>query len=156
MARQRRDANAVFLNVPFDASYERQFIALIASIVAIGRTPHCVLEVADHGIGRLARIVELMRTCALSIHDLSRVGTPARFNMPFELGLACALYHVDRGHAFIVMEREHYRIQRILSDINGYDPHIHGGSPTGVVTRVLDALRPTRALQYTPDFLCKP
>ena len=38
------DPRDVFLNVPFDKAYERQFVALIAALVAIGRTPRCVLE----------------------------------------------------------------------------------------------------------------
>jgi len=38
------DPRDVYLNVPFDKAYERQFVALIAALVAIGRTPRCVLE----------------------------------------------------------------------------------------------------------------
>jgi hypothetical protein len=48
-------------------------------------------ERIEKGDGRLTRIVELMHACRMSIHDLSRIGRPARFNMPFELGLACSL-----------------------------------------------------------------
>lgn len=85
------DSKAVFINVPFDRSYESLFVTLVGTLVFLGQEPHCVLEVREKGEGRLTRIVDLMRMCRLSIHDLSRVGMPARFNMPFELGLACAL-----------------------------------------------------------------
>jgi hypothetical protein len=86
---------SVFLNIPFDTSYEPLFIALISALVAIGRTPRCVLEVPEQGEGRLRRIFDLIRRCHVSVHDLSRVGLPVRFNMPFELGLAFALRRMN-------------------------------------------------------------
>lgn len=138
----------VFLNAPFDKKYEPLFIALVSGLVALRRRPRCVLEIPDGGAGRIARILELMRQCEASVHDLSRVTTsgPAgkrvpRFNMPFELGLACALSHVDRrGHSFVVMEEVPYRSQRSLSDLSGVDPYVHRGSPAGVLTALSDWL----------------
>lgn len=137
-----RDSNAVFLNVPFDSKYEKQFIALIAAIIAVGRTPRCVLEIAETGIGRISRLLDIISECQVSVHDLSRVGVPARFNMPFELGLACAVGHFEPPHAFILIERVPYRLQKTLSDLNGRDPYIHGGSIRGSITCIVDALRP--------------
>jgi hypothetical protein len=137
-----RSSPSVFLNVPFDRGYEPQFIALMAAIIAIGRTPRCVLEIAEVGAGRLSRILGLINECEVSVHDLSRVGTPARFNMPFELGLACAISRLRRRHAFILLEREPHRLQRTLSDLNGHDPYIHGGRVRGTIDCVVNALRP--------------
>jgi hypothetical protein len=37
----------VFLNVPFDAKYEKQFVALIASLISLGRIPRTVLELLE-------------------------------------------------------------------------------------------------------------
>ena len=87
----RADSSDVFVNAPFDPSYEPLFITLIGTLVLLGQRPHSVLEVTEKGDGRLQRTFERIRACRTSIHELSRVGTPARFNMPFELGLACAL-----------------------------------------------------------------
>lgn len=143
MPRKSARATTVFLNVPFDVSYGRQFIALLAAIIAIGRTPRCVLELADVGIGRLSRLLQLITSCDVSIHDLSRVGLPARFNMPFELGLACAVSRLNENHAFVLLEGMPYRLQKTLSDLNGHDPFLHGGSIRGTIDCVLDALRPT-------------
>jgi hypothetical protein len=140
-----QDEAAVFLNVPFDAGYEPLFVALIAALVAIGRKPRCVLELPDHGQGRLERIVQHMAACRVSIHDLSRVGSPVRFNMPFELGLAFALrtYHPSgRKHSFVLLERTPHRLDRTLSDIRGRDVYIHEGKPRGVISAVLDSLGP--------------
>jgi hypothetical protein len=129
---------SVFLNIPFDNAYEPLFIALISALVAIGRTPRCVLEVPEQGDGRLRRIFDLIRRCPVSVHDLSRVGLPVRFNMPFELGLAFALKRID-GRRF-VLETERHRLQRTLSDLNGIDPSIHSGTIIGMISCVLSSL----------------
>lgn len=85
------DPQGVFLNVPYDTGYQPLFVTLVTSLVCLGQKPRSVIEIREQGDGRLRRIFDLMRACRVSIHDLSRVGRPARFNMPFELGLACAL-----------------------------------------------------------------
>jgi len=131
--------NAVFINVPFDSSYEALFVTLVGSLVFLGQEPHCVLEVREKGDGRLARIVELMRMCRMSIHDLSRTATPVRFNMPFELGLACSLKVTNPdAYEVFVLESRPYRIDKTLSDYKGRDPLIHGGTCDGMVACLLD------------------
>ena len=141
-------SDSVFLNIPFDRDYEPLLLALITGVVGVGSVPRCVLEIPDGGTGRLTRLLDLIRECDSSIHDLSQValskGVP-RFNMPFELGLACALAQ-DRGdRSFFVFERRRYRIQRSLSDINGIDPQIHGGTGRGVLRAVLNCFTSNRA-----------
>jgi hypothetical protein len=128
---------SVFFNVPFDRSYEPLFVALISSVVALGRTPRCVLEIPEMGDGRLFRILRLLRSCASSIHDLSRVGVPVRFNMPFELGIAFAISRIQTGHGFVIMEAKKYRLDQTLSDVKGMDPAIHGASVNGAVSCIL-------------------
>ena len=132
----------VFLNVPFDSQYRPLFIALIASLTALGSEPHCVLEVPSAGRNRLDRIYELIESCGSSIHDLSRVSLSGtfrvpRFNMPFELGLAYSIARQQR-HSFFVLEQASHRLQASLSDLNGHDPHIHQGTQYGVYRCVLD------------------
>src|SRR5262245_19348009 len=109
--------SGVFLNVPFDKNYEPYFLALIASVVAVGRVPRSVIELPELGLGRLSRLLTHIGGCDVSIHDLSRVGVPVRFNMPFELGLACAVASQAKSHAYILLERKPYRLDRTLSDI---------------------------------------
>ena len=139
-ASRTSDQQSVFLNVPFDPSYEPLFVALICSLIAIGRKPRCVLELPELGQGRVNRLLDLIQTCPVSIHDLSRIGSPVRFNMPFELGIAVAMRRVLPAHAFIVLERKRFRLQKTLSDLNGIDPGIHNGSIAGIVSCVLSAL----------------
>lgn len=133
------DAKGVFINAPFDPAYEPLFVTLVGTLVLLGQEPHCVLEVQERGDGRLARIIALMRACRMSIHDLSRTGIPVRFNMPFELGLACAIKDANPGlYDIFVLDSKPYRIDRALSDYKGRDPLIHGGTCDGMVACLLD------------------
>jgi hypothetical protein len=136
------DEQSVFLNVPFDKEYSPLFLALIAGLTALGRSPRCVLEVPSGGLNRLDRIFGLVANCGASIHDLSRVTLSGdlnlpRFNMPFELGMAYALSKVG-PHSFFLLEEQPYRLQISLSDLNGHDPQIHDGTQSGVLRCVLN------------------
>jgi hypothetical protein len=134
------DPKGVFVNAPFDDRYEPLFITLIGVLVFLGQKPHCVLEVREKGDGRLARILDLVQTCRISVHDLSRVETPVRFNMPFELGVACTLkllYPAD--YEVFVLDEKAYRLDKTLSDYKGRDPLIHRGTTDGLVACLLDA-----------------
>jgi len=138
------EPQSVFLNIPFDSSYEKTFVALVVALVSLGRIPRCVLEISDMGQGRLSRIMDLISRCRVSIHDLSRVGVPVRFNMPFELGIAYALRNLGGKHDIIVMERKRYRLDKTLSDLKAIDPKIYEGKPLLAITGVYEALgRPT-------------
>jgi len=134
------DPIGAFINAPFDSRYEPLFTTLVGTLVFLGQEPHCVLEVTETGEGRLARILDLMRRCRLSIHDLSRAGTPARFNMPFELGLACAVKYMYPGeYDILVMDSRPYRIDRTLSDYKGRDPLVYNATCDGLQSSLLDA-----------------
>src|SRR5437016_1104597 len=135
---RENDRNAVFLNIPYDEQFTQLFLAYVVGIRGYGLIPRATIEIPG-GARRLDRIASLIRSCAYSIHDLSRVEldpapppTP-RFNMPFELGLAVA-FHWSRSakHTWFVLETEKWRIQKLLSDLNGTDVYIHGGTPDGV------------------------
>ncbi len=122
------DERAVFLNFPFNRSYEPVFLGIVAALISLDLKPRCVIEVPDHGQGRMDRLYELIASCRASIHDLSSVGLPVRFNMPFELGIAFGLKQRDRAYQFVVFEKTRHRIDRTLSDLKMIDPKIHGGN----------------------------
>jgi hypothetical protein len=129
---------SVFLNIPYDSRFENLFLAYIAGISAFGFAPRATLEI-PFGQRRLDRILSLIRQSHYSVHDLSRVQldrtvpcTP-RFNMPFELGLVIALERsVHANHSWIVCETVPHRIKKSLSDLDGTDAYIHGGTIAGV------------------------
>src|SRR5262245_41353517 len=141
---RQSDPRDVFLNVPFDDAYERRFVALIAALVAIGRTPRSVLELPEVGRGRLSRLLQHLRRCGVSIHDLSRVGTPVRFNMSFELGIAVALSELEGQHKYVLLERIQHRLDRTLSDLRGRDPYVHRGGIRSTIVAVLDVFQSDR------------
>lgn len=145
------DQRSVFLNVPFDSRYEPLFVTLVGCLVFLGQTPRCVLEVTETGQGRLQRIFDLLSGCRMSFHDLSRAGTPVRFNMPFELGLACALRLMPgRSHEIVVLDSKPYRLDRTLSDYKGRDPLVHGNRCDEIVAAIADVFQPT-SLPPLPD-----
>ena len=140
-----KKADQVFLNVPYDARFENLFLAYIAGITALGLVPRATLEIPG-GTRRLEKILVLISKCEYSIHDLSRVELDRisprvpRFNMPFELGLTVARHWKARPseHTWFVCESMDRRLLKSLSDLNGTDPYIHGGSATGVLRELLN------------------
>jgi len=60
--------------------------------------------------------------------------------MPFELGLAVALGFL-RSHRWVVVEARRYRLTASLSDLNGWDPFIHEGTPQGMLRALMHAFR---------------
>ena len=101
-ARPDRYRRSVFINCPFDKQYWPLFEALVFTIIACEFRPRCALEELDSGTVRLEKVVRIIRSCRLAVHDLSRVelsGPHAlpRFNMPFELGLDVGCRKFGRG-----------------------------------------------------------
>jgi hypothetical protein len=125
--RQRIKRKSVFLNVAYDARFGRLYLAYVVGVVQLGMVPRTTLAIPG-GTARLDRIIELIRTCEYSIHDLSRVQldrrpppTP-RFNMPFELGLTLGWAKTHPGqHTWFVFETMNRRAQKSISDLNGTD-----------------------------------
>ena len=139
----------VFLNVPFDKAYEPVFIGLVGALVHLGKRPTTVFDLGGGLAPLIDRLISAIQDNAFSVHDLTRVelsGTGAaavpRFNMPFELGLAVAVSLIDRRqprHSFVLLESSRFRLQRSLSDMNGYDPFIHNGTQGGAVRAMFEA-----------------
>ena len=85
-----------------------------------------------------------------SIHDLSRftgegLDNLARFNMPLELGIACALRfereQSTRPHNWLVLVPEGFAYQKFVSDLAGFDPGRHSQSIESVIREVSAWLR---------------
>jgi len=147
----------VFINVPFDRKYERLYVALIAGLVGLGAKPRCSLEVPTTR-DRLRRVFNLLRSCDLSIHDLCRVELSRdkprcpRFNMPFEAGLAVALFLSGSRKPWHILEEDRYRLLKSLSDLKGYEVNAHEGTPKGMLGVLLDIF-PWDPHQPDPDAL---
>lgn len=130
----------------FPCSVRNLFLAYVAGTTAFGLIPRATLEIPGSA-RRLDRILTLIQSCRYSIHDLSRVqldrhppATP-RFNMSFELGLTVGRTTRRAGmeHNWFVFETKRWRLQKSLSDLNGTDVYVHGGTPAGVFRELLSA-----------------
>ena len=140
-----RAKESLFLNIPYGSSFTNLYLAYIAGVSSFGLMPRATLEIPG-GERRLDRILALIRSCAYSLHDLSRVEldrrppTTPRFNMPFELGLAVSWQKLKRpNHTWFVFEAMPRRAEKSLSDISGTDVYIHNGNARGVFTQPCNA-----------------
>jgi hypothetical protein len=139
----------VFVNCPFDSEYRPQFEAVTFAVYDCGFFPRCALEVDDSSQVRIKKIMEIIRTCRLSVHDISRTQLDAatglpRFNMPLELGmfLGAKVFggREQRRKAALVLDDEQYRYQKYVSDIAGQDIRAHGGKTDETIKHVRNFL----------------
>jgi hypothetical protein len=139
------EPDSVFLNVPYDHRFRRQYIAYIVGLSQLGLDPRATLGIPG-GDRRLDRILSLIQSCRYSVHDLSRIevdrnppATP-RFNMPCELGMTITWQKLNPSrHTWFVFESRHRRLQKSLSDLDGSDPNIHGATVEGVMRELCNA-----------------
>jgi uncharacterized protein YjiS (DUF1127 family) len=145
-----RPGRGVFINCPFDPSYQPLFEAVVFCVTACGFRPRCTLEETDAGEVRIETIYKLIRECNHSIHDISRTeveGQPyrlPRFNMPFELGIFLGAKRFGRHSGkkrCLVMDRAPYRFKRFISDIGGQDIKAHHKSPCAAIRQVRNWLQ---------------
>lgn len=135
----------VFINCPFDDDYMPLLRVLIFTVIQCGFKPRIATERSDSGEVRIKKITEIIGESKYSIHDISRIEPSSasdlpRFNMPFELGIDFG----SREHGSdqlkqkkcLVLEKERYRYQKVLSDIAGNDIKAHKNEPIALVRAV--------------------
>jgi hypothetical protein len=134
----------VFINCPFDTEYKPLLRPLIFTIVYLGLEPK-ISETTDSAKQRVISIQELITQSKYSIHDLSRIevkkkNTLPRFNMPFELGLDIGCKQFGQGQLqekrCLILEKEQYRYQKVLSDISGNDIEAHKEDAQTLIRKV--------------------
>ena len=150
---------AVFINCPFDKSYEHLFRALVFCVARCGFEPRCALEIDDGASTRIDKILALIGACRFGIHDISRTELDAttglpRFNMPLELGLFLGARAFgnkrQKAKRCLVLDTERFRYRKFLSDIAGQDIHAHGDSVPQLITEVRDFLRANSGARNVP------
>jgi hypothetical protein len=134
---------SVFINCPFDEPYRPLFRAIVFCVQYCGYAPRCALDMDDSGQTRAGRIIDLIRGSRYGIHDLSRTelsGDLPRFNMPFEFGVFVGIKFSDsprqRRKRALVLDRERYRYQKLMSDIAGQDIKAHNDDPRDLIREV--------------------
>jgi hypothetical protein len=104
----------VFLNYPFDRPFAVLSEAMSFAVVAGGLLPVCAYDLTIPDKPRLDSLVEAIRNCRYSAHDLSRSrgegpSNFARMNMPVEMGMALfhALQTQRSEHRLCFSSRQH-------------------------------------------------
>lgn len=125
----------IFINYPFDKKYINDLLKpILYIIIQNGFTPRLASEISDSSQFRLDKIVQIIKECKYSIHDLSKVkadkkGDYARMNMPFELGVDYGIKNMNDANLskkqFLILEAVKYDYMKALSDINGLDVKVH-------------------------------
>jgi len=140
----------VFVNCAFDSGFQPIFHGIVFAIIRSGFRARCALETQDGAETRFAKIQQIIEQCRYGIHDISRTesdGNPPlpRFNMPLELGvfLGAKRYgdRIQRRKRALILDREQYRYQRLISDIAGQDIVSHNGNPASAIAAVTTWLR---------------
>jgi len=136
---------SIFINCPFDKEYKPMLRVLLFTVIDCGFEPRIATERGDSGEVRIEKIKDLIKQSRYSIHDISRMealkeGDLPRFNMPFELGLDLGCRAFGSGNLSekkcLILEKERYRYQKVLSDISGNDIEAHNSNPEILVRRV--------------------
>jgi hypothetical protein len=133
----------VFMNCPYDNDYRPYLDAMILAVVCCGFTPVSAIKIEAADDTRMDRIRHQMCDSRHSIHDLSRyrLGRAkqepdgadaslglARFNMPFELGLAVEMKlnpsprHAEAAHRWIALAPADMPVRTVISDLGAWDP----------------------------------
>lgn len=140
------NANNVLINCPFDNKYFPLLKALLFTLIYIDLTPK-ISETSDSGEIRLNKIKKMMKISQFSIHDLSRMeplknNDLPRFNMPFECGIDFGLKLSNEkkycNKKFLILEKEKYRYQKVISDIAGNDIKAHQNDSQQIIKVVRD------------------
>src|SRR5438105_425063 len=135
---------SIFINCPFDPTYQPLFRALIFAIEDCRFVARCSLEVEDSGEVRVHKIIKLIKECGLGVHDISRIelnpeGLP-RFNMPYELGLfiGCTVFGggPHKNKKTLILDRERHRYAKFISDIAGQDIQDHANDAGQLIRKV--------------------
>jgi hypothetical protein len=142
---------SVFIDCPFDDAYRPLLRAACFTLLACGYRPRCALDQSDSGRIRFEAILDMISSCGLSIHDISRVeidprSSLPRFNMPLELGADLALRmrwpKSHRTRRQLVLDAEPHRYDQTLSDISGMNIATHHNRPGVIIKEVRDWLAP--------------
>lgn len=147
MAQHTDYLDNVFINCPFDKTYNAIFEAIVFAIHDCGFIARCAREEQDSGDIRFDKLIRIIDDCKYGVHDISKADLDAstllaRFNMPLELGLfmGCQRYvekdHYNKNKRTLVMDKEAYRYQKFISDLAGTDISIHEDSPEKAINIV--------------------
>jgi hypothetical protein len=152
----------VFINCPFDNDYRLLLKPLLFTILYLGYRPNIARTQSSSDI-RINQIKSFIKDSKFGIHDLSRcrplsVGELPRFNMPYELGLdmGCIEFgsRKSKSKKILILEKDKFHYQKVLSDIAGQDIENHEDDPKTLVQKVrnwFSTLSPRKSCSPTTE-----
>lgn len=153
---------SVFINCPLDESYSILLQSMLFTIISLGFEPRIAIESTDAGVNRLDKIIDLITTSKVSVHDLSRIrskksGEYFRLNMPFELGIdfGCKKYSQAcefSDKKFLILGSKKYEYMRALSDISGFDIQYHHDDTKALIKAIRNWFVNNLDLKNTPSY----
>lgn len=153
----KQDPHQVFINCPFDEEYRPLFQCLIFTLLFLKLKPVFSVTTSSDQI-RIHGIMNLIEKSRFGIHDISRnqassIGEYARFNLPFELGLAIGCKRFGgRKHQhkrLLILDRDTHSYDQYIGDISGQDIEAHYNETETLIQRVrdwLDRIYPNRQI----------
>ena len=138
----------VFLNYPFDGDFSGLADAMNFAVVAGGLIPVCAYDLSAPDRPRLEMLVNAIRNCQYSAHDLSRSNGSgpknlSRMNMPIEMGMAL-FYALDtqrKEHRCLFFVPTDHEYREFASDLSGLDPEVHNNDEECVISQMYKWLR---------------
>lgn len=136
----------VFINCPFDKDYAPLLKSLVFTLTYLDFKPR-ISQTKSSSVSRIEQIMAHIRESMYGIHDLSRSralkkGEFPRFNMPYELGLdiGCSKYGSSKHKRkkILILEKEQYHYQKVISDISGQDIYSHQDNPQMLIKKIRD------------------
>lgn len=152
--------DSIFINCPFDIDYHPLLRAIVYTIYRCGFLPQTALNEDNALQNRLSKIEKCIENCRYGIHDISRTekspnGLP-RFNMPFELGVFFGAKRFGNKHQknknAIIFDKERYRYQQYISDLNGVDIKAHNNDPFILIRSLLNWLNTASRRSTIPTY----
>ena len=136
----------VFLNYPYDSEFEDLADAMHFAVISAGLLPVCAKDINVTDKPRLLMLVDTILKCKYSAHDFSRSkgegeDNLARFNMPFEMGIAYGQAHRTQGHCCTFFVSEPHDYHKYISDLSGLDPTCHFSDDLSLVSQMYEWLR---------------
>jgi hypothetical protein len=140
------NSRKVFINCPFDNRYFSLLKPMLFALIYLELNPQ-IAETTDCGKIRLAKIKRMIKRSKYSIHDLSRMtplkkGELPRFNMPFECGVDFGMKYSGKNSLekkrFLIIEKDRYRYQKVISDLSGIDIKAHNNKPEKLINVIRD------------------
>lgn len=132
---------SVFINCPFESSYDSIFNAIVFAVLECGFSPRCAKEEEGSSGDIFNEILTIIKECKYGIHDISKYECDpktnmARFNMPLELGVFIGASEYGRKQKDYLIFGSYNKFKDYISDLSGKRAKDHKGDHNEAIKSV--------------------